>query len=140
MCAGAFLRFYTVALYIAYDVARRILHKKYRKWKISGTKKIWSRQLSLHIVSFLELVYTAACVNELLLASKERVALIADIHPERFHVFGGTRFERFAAGAYNRNFMILRMYIGLHFIHLALDFNAKLLYIILYGQSINLPP
>ena len=69
----------------------------------------------LHIVSFLEFVYTAACVNELLLACKERVALIADIHPERVYVLGGTRGKCLAAGAYNRNFVIFRMYIGLHF-------------------------
>ena len=73
----------------------------------------------LHIVSFFEFVYTAACINELLLACKERVAFVADIHLERIHVFGGTRFERFAASAYNRNLMIFRMYIGLHFFHLA---------------------
>ena len=69
----------------------------------------------LHIVSFLEFVYTAACVNELLLACKERVALIADIHPERVYVLGGTRGKCLAAGAYYRNFVIFRMYIGLHF-------------------------
>lgn len=84
------------------------------KSKISGTKN-WSRHFVLHIVSFLELVYTAACINELLLACKERVALIADINPERINVLGGTRFKCFAAGAYNRYFMIFRMYIGLHF-------------------------
>ena len=32
------------------------------------------------IVSFLKLVYTAACINKLLLTGKEGVALIADIH------------------------------------------------------------
>ena len=91
----------------------------------------------LHIVSFLELVYTAACVNELLLACKEGVALIADIHLESVNILGGTRFKCFAAGAYNRYLMIFGMYIGLHFIHLAIVFNAKLLYIILRGQSIK---
>ncbi len=73
----------------------------------------------LHIVSFFELVYTAACINELLLACKERVALIADIYPERFNVLGSTRSKCLAAGAYNRHFMISGMYFGLHFIHLA---------------------
>ena len=77
--------------------------------------KNWSRHFVLHIVSFLELVYTAACINELLLACKERVAFIADVHLERIHILGGTRLEGFAAGAYNRYFMIFRMYIGLHF-------------------------
>ena len=83
--------------------------------KISGAKKFGAALSSLHIVSFLELVYTAACVNELLLTGKERVALIADIHPERVYVLGGTRGKCLAAGAYNRNFVIFRMYIGLHF-------------------------
>ncbi len=91
----------------------------------------------LHIVSFFEFVYTAACVDKFLLAGKERVAFVADIHFERFNVLGGTRFKCCTAGAYNRYFMISGMYIGLHFIHLALVFNAKLLYIILRGQSIK---
>ena len=110
--------------------------------KISGAKIVLEPLFPtlLHIVSFLELVYTAACINELLPACKEGVALIADIHLERFNVFGGTRLKGFAASAYNRYFVIFRMYIGLHFIHLALDFNAKLLYIIIYGQSIIFPP
>ena len=110
--------------------------------KISGAKIVLEPLFPtlLHIVSFLELVYTAACINELLPACKEWVALIADLHLERFNVFGGTRLKGFAASAYNRYFVIFRMYIGLHFIHLALDFNAKLLYIIIYGQSIIFPP
>ena len=91
----------------------------------------------LHIVSFFEFVYTAACVDKFLLAGKERVAFVADIHFERFNVLGGTRFKCCTAGAYNRYFMISGMYIGLHFIHLAIVFNAKLLYIILRGQSIK---
>lgn len=91
----------------------------------------------LHVVSFFEFVYTAACVNKLLLAGKEGMAFVADIYLERFNVFGSTRFKCRTAGAYNRHFMISGMYIGLHFIHLAIVFNAKLLYIILRGQSIK---
>lgn len=74
---------------------------------------------TLHIISFLELVYTAAGVYQLLLTCEERVAFVADVHFKRFHVLGGTRFKGFAAGAYNRYFVIFRMYIGLHFVHLA---------------------
>ena len=103
-------------------------------------QKIWSRHFKLHIVSFFELVYTAACINELLLACEERVAFIADVHLERIHILGGTRLEGFAAGAYNRYFMIFRMYIGLHFIHLALEFNAKILYIIVQRQVNHFSP
>ena len=89
----------------------------------------------LHIVSFLELVYTAACVNELLLACKEGVALIADIHLESVNILGGTRFKCFAAGAYNRYLMIFGMYIGLHFIHPATTIQAKALDILMRAQS-----
>ena len=103
-------------------------------------QKNWSRHFKLHIVSFFELVYTAACINELLLACEERVAFIADVHLERIHILGGTRLEGFAAGAYNRYFMIFRMYIGLHFIHLALEFNAKILYIIVQRQVNHFSP
>ena len=79
----------------------------------------WSH-IVLDVVSFLKLVYTAACINKLLLTGKERVTLIADINFQGFHVFGGAGFERSSASAYNRHFMIIGMYIGLHiFFHLA---------------------
>ena len=42
-------------------------------------QKIWSQHF-LDIVSFLELVYTAACIHKLLLTGEERVALVADIN------------------------------------------------------------
>lgn len=95
-------------------------------------------RLILHIVSFLELIHTAAGINELLFACKERVALVADIDLESVHILGGTRLEGFAACAYNRYFMIFRMYIGLHFLHLALDLNTHILYIIKTNTSTNL--
>ena len=47
-------------------------------------QKIWSQHF-LDIVSFLELVYTAACIHKLLLTGEERVALVADINFHRFN-------------------------------------------------------
>ena len=68
----------------------------------------------LNIVSFLELVYTAACINKLLLTGKEWMTLVADINLQCLHLFRGARSERSAARANNRYFVIIGMYIGLH--------------------------
>lgn len=74
----------------------------------------------LNIVSFLELVYTAACINQLLLTGKERMALVADVNFQCFHVFRGTRLKSRAARANYGNLVIFGMYFGLHNVHLAL--------------------
>ena len=49
-------------------------------------QKIWSQHF-LDIVSFLELVYTAACIHKLLLTGEERVALVADINFSLRYIF-----------------------------------------------------
>ena len=76
-------------------------------------QKIWSQHF-LDIVSFLELVYTAACIHKLLLTGEERVALTANIHFHLFNFFSSSGLERISASAYNRNFVIIGMYFGLH--------------------------
>ena len=68
------------------------------------------------------------------------IPLVADIHFKSVYILGGTRLEGFAACAYNRHFVIFGMYIGLHFLHLALDLNTHTLYIIIARPSTNFPP
>ena len=68
----------------------------------------------LHIVSFLEFVYTAACVNELLSACEKGMALTANIHFHGIAFFRGARFERGAASTGNGDLVIIGMYIGFH--------------------------
>ena len=84
----------------------------------------------LDTVSFLELINTAARIDKLLLAGKEGMALVADIHFKRFDVLGSTCLESCAASAYYRNFVIVRMYIGLHIFTSLLILN-KCLFIII---------
>ena len=72
--------------------------------------------LKSDIISFLEFVYAAACINKLLFTGEERMALIADIHFKRVDVFSRTRLKCSSASAYNRNFVIIGMYFGLHII------------------------
>ncbi len=75
------------------------------------------------IISFLELINTTARIDKFLLAGKEGMTLIANVHLERFYFFGSTRFEGRAACAHYRYLVIFGMYIGLHSIHLAVFLN-----------------
>lgn len=43
-------------------------------------KRLKKRAAFLDVITFLELVYTAACINQLLLTGKERMAFVANIH------------------------------------------------------------
>ena len=79
---------------------------------------IWSH-LKSDIVSFLKFVYAAACIHKLLFTGEEGMALVADVHFQSVYLLGGTRFESGAASAYNRYFMIIGMYFGLHITYLA---------------------
>jgi len=76
-------------------------------------------------VSFLEFVDATARIDEFLLSCKEGVAFIADVHFKRFYVFGRAGLEGCAASAYNRYFVIIRMYIGLHFITSLIIFTVR---------------
>ena len=85
-----------------------------------GTKKETAEAVSilpgLHAVALLEAVDTAAGVNQLLLAGKERVALGADFNAQL--LLGGTGDEGVAADAGHGNLLILRMDAFLHVFHL----------------------
>lgn len=67
-------------------------------------------------VFLFELIDTTAGIDKLLRARKERVADRANFHAQV--LFDRSRFERIAAGARNGRYMILRMNIGFHHIHL----------------------
>ena len=81
----------------------------------------WSHCKKLDIVSFLELVYAAACIHKLLFTGEERMALVAYINLQSIHLLCGTRLEGSTASAYNRYIMIIGMYFGLHISYLAIS-------------------
>ena len=58
--------------------------------------------------SLLELIHASACVNELLLAREEGVALGADINSE-IAALGGLGFNNFAACAFDLAHFVIRM-------------------------------
>lgn len=84
--------------------------------------------LESDIISFLELVYTTARVNELLPAGEKGMAFIADIDLDSIAFLGGAGCERSSASAYNRYFVIIGMYIGFHNSPRSISFDAKSLY------------
>lgn len=65
-----------------------------------------------HIIAFLESVNTSACIDELLLARKERVAVGANIDSEVFA--GGASFKRCAASTFYNDGLIVGMDSLLH--------------------------
>lgn len=83
-----------------------------------------SSLLFVEAVLLVELVNTSACVNQLLLARKIGVTLVANFHLDDVGVFGCTRLERSATSTYNSRLMIIRMYTLFHFAHLA-DFFER---------------
>lgn len=108
-----------------------------KKTKKKGTACCRSLDLSsllfVEAVLLVELVNTSACVNQLLLARKIGVTLVANFHLDDVGVFGCTRLERSATSTYNSRLMIIRMYTLFHFAHLAdfferFSFRAVLFY------------
>ena len=69
----------------------------------------------LHTVSFLELIYTTACVNKFLLTCKVGVTLVADFHFNGVCVLCCSRLKGSATSTYNSRFVIIRMYTLFHF-------------------------
>ena len=74
--------------------------------------------VALHAVALLEAIHTSAGVNQLLLASVERMALGADINAH--FLLDGTGLESFAANATNDTLAVIGMDIFLHGFHLTL--------------------
>ena len=65
------------------------------------------------LVLFLEAVYAASGIHELLLTGEERVAARADFHAD-IALVGGAGLEVVAAGADDVNFVVSGMNSGLH--------------------------
>lgn len=87
--------------------------------KTKGFKynELYSKPASfLDAVSFLKFVNTTAGINKLLFACEEGVTFVADIHFKRLNVLGGAGLEGCATCTNNRYFMIIGMYIGLHYL------------------------
>ena len=74
--------------------------------------------VALHAVALLEAIHTSAGINQLLLASVERMALRANIYAH--FLLDGTGFESFAANATNYALAVIGMGIFLHGFHLTL--------------------
>lgn len=80
----------------------------------------------LHTVSFLELIYTAACVNKLLLTCKVGMTLIADFHLDGICVLCCSCLKGSATSTYNSRFVIIRMYTLFHIAFTSLVLQAVL--------------
>jgi hypothetical protein len=80
---------------------------------------LWSaREIQpLNAVFFLELVYATAGIDKLLLPCEVRMAVGANFYTEV--LLNGTRFERIAACAGHRSYVVIRMNSLFHFIHLS---------------------
>lgn len=91
--------------------------------KVNGNKKAAanaaasSSGLFVLAVTLLELFDTTACFDVTLTAREERMAFGANVNAE--FRFRGTRFERVAAAADDRCFVVLRMDTLFHMLHLA---------------------
>ena len=82
-----------------------------------------SNSLSLSFHSLLELIYTSACINELLLTCIERVAVGADINSEIF--LCGKSLESRTASTLHSYELCLRMDSFFHFFHLLIKDMAR---------------
>ena len=69
--------------------------------------------LSDRLKTLLELINASACINELLLAGKERMALGADVNTD-LAALGRTGLEGFAASTLNGYYFVVRMESFLH--------------------------
>lgn len=62
----------------------------------------------------LEAFYTTRGVDKLLFAGEKWMAARADLHPHEIRFICRARLEAMAAGAMDRNFMVIRMDTGFH--------------------------
>ena len=66
-----------------------------------------------HVETLLEAIHASACINQLLLAGVERMALVANLNVDV--TTGGTSFDLVAACTSDRGFLVLRMDAFSHF-------------------------
>ena len=76
----------------------------------------------LKTISLFELIDTSTGINQLLLASEERMAVAANIYFENFTIFRRAGFESSSTSASHSYFVIFGMYISFHYFHLAVRF------------------
>ncbi len=76
----------------------------------------------LKTISLFEFIDTSTGINQLLLAREERMAIAASIYFENFALFRRAGFESSSTSASNGYFVIFRMDISFHYIHLAVRF------------------
>ena len=76
----------------------------------------------LKTISLFELIDTSTGINQLLLASEERMAVAANIYFENFTIFRRAGLESSSTSASHSYFVIFGMYISFHYFHLAVRF------------------
>ena len=76
----------------------------------------------LKTISLFELIDTSTGINQLLLAREERMAIAANIYFENFTIFRRAGLESSSTSASYGYFVIFRMDISFHYIHLAVRF------------------
>ena len=76
----------------------------------------------LKTISLFELIDTSTGINQLLLASEERMAVAANIYFENFTIFRRAGLESSSTSASHSYFVIFGMYISFHSFHLAVRF------------------
>ena len=81
----------------------------------------------LKTISLFELIDTSTGINQLLLASEERMAVAANIYFENFTFFRCAGLESSSTSASNGYFVIFRMDISFHYFHLAVSFFRMLI-------------
>ena len=91
----------------------------------------------LKTISLFELIDTSTGINQLLLASEERMAVAANIYFENFTIFRRAGLESSSTSASHSYFVIFGMYISFHYFHLAVRFfpYALQLYPFFYSSS-----
>ena len=87
-------------------------------------------KLLIQIISLLKSVYTTAGIDQLLLTSKERMALGADFNTDL--ALSGAGLKSVAAGALYYSFIVIGMDPFLHEYHLFFDFILRYFRILSY--------
>ena len=77
----------------------------------------------LKTISLFELIDTSTGINQLLLAREERMAIAANIYLKNFTIFRRASFKGSSTSASYGYFVIFRMDISFHYVHLAVRFS-----------------
>ena len=83
----------------------------------------------LKTISLFELIDTSTGINQLLLASEERMAVAANIYFENFTIFRRAGLESSSTSASHSYFVIFGMYISLH------NFTSLFFFVMLHNYT-----